>query len=91
VAFLLINIWLDPSMAILWLISLLLFVFGFFISLLYGKANDKIYRSLINIPYFVYHQVISLLKSKSANKHSVATSHYHAQSIGTLKENNDEN
>ncbi|WP_285056444.1 glycosyltransferase [Pedobacter ginsengisoli] len=91
VCFLLVNSWIDPLMAIVWLVGLLLFVTGFFISLFYGKANDKIYRSLINIPYFVYHQVISLLKSKSANKHSVATNHYHSQSIGTLKENNDEN
>jgi cellulose synthase/poly-beta-1,6-N-acetylglucosamine synthase-like glycosyltransferase len=62
--------------AILWLIAFLCFIAFFAIALLNSNTDKRIYRSLTNIPQFVFYQIASLLKSKNANKISVATKHY---------------
>ncbi|WP_316799494.1 glycosyltransferase [Pedobacter frigidisoli] len=69
------NILMGSYMAITWFVALLLFVTGFYIGLRHGKADQKIFRSLLNIPAFMYLQVCSLLKIRNANKRSVATVH----------------
>ncbi len=60
---------------IIWLIGFACFIIGFFISLKSSDTDDKIYKSLINIPKFVFLQLLSLGKVRSANKISVATKH----------------
>lgn len=74
---LIVNIWIDPIMVIVWLIAFLCFIIAFCISIIQKGTNHKIYKSLLNIPTFMILQVISLLKIKSANKISVATKHHH--------------
>ena len=66
---------------IFWCSAFMSFIIGFAISLIFSKTDKKIYLSLIGIPKFIFLQVISLVKSKNANKHSVATQHYHTKNI----------
>lgn len=61
---------------LLWVLAMLIFVLSFFISLIHGKADEKIYKSLKDIPKFMVYQVSSLIKAKRANKISVSTEHY---------------
>ena len=65
---------------ILWIIAFGLFIASFAIALIHAKADVRIYRSLVQIPRFVLYQVISLLNVRKANKISVATKHYVANS-----------
>lgn len=65
----------------IWCCAFGLFIIGFALSLIYSNADKKIYLSLIGIPKFVFLQLISLIKSKNANKHSVSTQHYHTKNI----------
>ena len=59
-----------------WFVAFVLFVLFFLVSLVSSKADKRIYKSLLNIPKFVFYQLISLLKIRKANKISVATRHY---------------
>ena len=72
-----INLFINPFIALLWLIGFALFVIGFFLALLLSPTDKRIYQALTSIPKFIYFQVLSLLKAKNANKHSVATQHFH--------------
>jgi hypothetical protein len=47
--------------------------------------QKRIVRSLVNIPKFVFFQVLALLQVKKANKISVATTHYSNKSINEVK------
>lgn len=76
VFFMLANLWIDPAMSLIWLSGLLLFVGGFILALLRSHTDKRIYSSLGNIPKFMFYQVLSLLRVRKANKHSVATKHY---------------
>ena len=69
------NLFINPILTVVWLLALMLFVLGFYISLKMGRADKKIYKSLINIPNFIFLQVASLLQARNANKKSVATTH----------------
>lgn len=82
----LINLWISPFTSIIWLLAFGLFITGFYLALSSASTDKRIYRSLKNIPYFMFYQVQSLLKSRKANQNSVATKHYHAQSIDNLNE-----
>ena len=77
--FLFVNIFSSLLGLILWLTAFLLFVTGFYIALKHSNADPRIYNSLKGIPRFIFLQVVSLLKSKNANKTSIATTHYHKQ------------
>lgn len=81
--FMLVNLFINPVVSLVWFIGLVLFVVGFFLSLLSSHTDKKIYKSLGNIPKFMFFQVLSLLKVRKANKHSVATSHFGHQSDKT--------
>lgn len=70
-----INIWINPLVSALWVGGLILFVVGFFIALLNSDTDPRIYKSLVNIPRFVFYQIRALFKVKRANQHSVATLH----------------
>ncbi len=58
-----------------WLLGFASFVIGFFISLKASNTDKRIYASLVNIPKFVFFQLLSLSKVRVANKISVATKH----------------
>lgn len=75
VVFMLINVWVAPTLALVWLLGLLTFVAGFFIALLLSDTHPKIYKSLWNIPRFMLYQIMALLKVRKANQISVATKH----------------
>jgi cellulose synthase/poly-beta-1,6-N-acetylglucosamine synthase-like glycosyltransferase len=62
--------------ASVWGAAFILFILSFAIALVHGKADTRIYRSLVEIPKFVMYQVISLLNVRKANKISVATKHF---------------
>ncbi|MGC4233794.1 MAG: glycosyltransferase [Niabella sp.] len=70
-----VNIFIYPSMLFFWLIALFLFFYTFRASLVYFKADQNIYKSLLQAPKFIFFQVIALLKARKANKLSVATKH----------------
>jgi cellulose synthase/poly-beta-1,6-N-acetylglucosamine synthase-like glycosyltransferase len=73
VFFLLVNLLIAPLMSLVWLVGLLVFVLGFYISLKSSATDPKIYQSLINIPRFMFYQLTALLNARRANKISVAT------------------
>lgn len=70
-----INLFVNPLFALYWMIGFVLFCLSFMIALQKGEASDKIRKSLISIPKFIYLQVISLYYSKRANERSVVTKH----------------
>jgi cellulose synthase/poly-beta-1,6-N-acetylglucosamine synthase-like glycosyltransferase len=78
--FLAVNFFINFSVALIWLIGLALFVGCFFIALLSTNTDRRIYHSLINIPKFIWFQLVSLTKIRSANKLSVATEHFYNKS-----------
>jgi len=71
------NIFISFTAVFIWLIGLIAFVLGFYIALAKSDTDKRIWQSLINIPKFIFYQVLSLLKVRKANKHSVATTHYY--------------
>lgn len=73
--FIIINLIISPASLIVWGIALFTFVAVAFRSLGHFKAPDSIYKSLANIPNFIYYQVVALFKARVANKLSVATKH----------------
>lgn len=64
----------------IWLIGFVCFVVGFAISLNASNTDKRIYASLINIPKFIFFQVLSLSKVRVANKVSIATKHQNTSS-----------
>jgi cellulose synthase/poly-beta-1,6-N-acetylglucosamine synthase-like glycosyltransferase len=84
VIFLFINLFVWPLLALIWAVAFLIFVVGFYIALAKSDTDSRIYKSLINIPKFIFFQVISLLKSRTANKRSIATKHSAASSIDQI-------
>ncbi len=87
--FLAANFFLSLTGVILWLAAFLLFITGFLLALLSSHTDARIYRSLVNIPRFIFFQVLSLLKARGANKRSVATVHYQDQTIRQVIKNNE--
>ena len=65
--------------AVVWMLSLMTFILSFYVSLRYSPTDKRIYKSLINIPQFIFYQLISLIKSRQANKISVSTTHYYKE------------
>lgn len=85
------SIWINPLHLFIWGAAFLCFLLGFLISLLSTDTDKRIYRSLVNIPRFMILQVLSLSKVRRANKRSVATRHYHPNTVQpVVKTNNDE-
>jgi cellulose synthase/poly-beta-1,6-N-acetylglucosamine synthase-like glycosyltransferase len=67
------NVFISWVAVALWLVGFLLFVLGFYLALAKSDTDKRIYQSLVNIPKFIYFQILSLLKSRKANQYSVAT------------------
>lgn len=76
VLFMLANLWISSVVSFLWALGLVLFVLGFLLALASSHTDRRIYASLRNIPKFMFYQVLSLLKVRKANRHSVATKHF---------------
>jgi cellulose synthase/poly-beta-1,6-N-acetylglucosamine synthase-like glycosyltransferase len=72
---LIINVFTCLSGAGIWLLGFLIFVAGFYLALVKSHTDKRIYQSLINIPKFIFYQVISLIKARKANERSIATRH----------------
>jgi cellulose synthase/poly-beta-1,6-N-acetylglucosamine synthase-like glycosyltransferase len=70
-----IDVFYFPTQILYWVLAFALFFIGFILSLLLTNTNKNIYRSLWGIPYFIFHQLLSLLKVKKANQISIATKH----------------
>lgn len=82
-----VNVVLNPIVAVYWSLGLALFVTGFVVALAFSETDKRIYQSLINIPKFMFYQVLSLLKVTKANEVSVATKHGVDTSIEDVKGN----
>ncbi|TKK65232.1 glycosyltransferase family 2 protein [Ilyomonas limi] len=79
--FTLVNLFINPIIAFIWIASFVLFLIGFIIPVVHEETDKRIYKSLVKIPMFMFYQVLSLLKVKKANSFSVATQHYHSNTI----------
>lgn len=84
--FMAVNVLVSPVLALVWLGAFVCFVLGFVIALVHGKPDPAVYRSLTGIPKFIFYQVLSLMKIRKANKISVATQHFHDQTIHDIKD-----
>ncbi len=80
-----IDIFIFPMQSFIWFLGFLFFILGFLLALILSNADKRIYASLRGIPKFMYMQVLSLMKMKSANEISVATRHFHDKKIEELK------
>ena len=72
---LIINLFIHPLYSLIWMVAFFIFILGFYISLAKSNTDKLIYKSLINIPVFMFYQVISLLKS-GKQKGNIATRHF---------------
>ncbi|WP_342645495.1 glycosyltransferase [Mucilaginibacter sp. CSA2-8R] len=68
-----VNVLVSWTAVALWAAGFGLFVLGFYLSLVNSETDKRIYASLVNIPKFIYFQILSLLKARKANQYSVAT------------------
>ena len=62
------NLFISFTAVFIWLLGLIAFVLGFYIALAKSDTDKRIWQSLINIPKFIFYQVLSLLKVRKANK-----------------------
>jgi cellulose synthase/poly-beta-1,6-N-acetylglucosamine synthase-like glycosyltransferase len=76
-----INLFIFPIYSIIWLVSIVIFILSFYTSLKNYPTDEKIYNSLINIPKFIYFQIVSLIYVKSANKRSISTVHLYKKNL----------
>lgn len=80
-----VNLFVSLVGFIFWVSGFTIFVVGFYLSLKYSLADKVIYRSLIKIPKFMVLQILSLIKSRNANRRSVATIHYFDKSVDDIQ------
>ena len=73
----------------LWIMGLAIFVAGFGLALARSHTDKRIYRSLINIPKFMFLQVLSLLKLFTPQTNNVATQHYVETHIDDINHKNE--
>lgn len=76
-----VNVFINPQIAIIWILALICFITGFSISIIQKNTDRRIYRALSGIPMFIFYQISSLLRVRSANKISVATRHVHKKNV----------
>lgn len=84
VLFMLANLLISFTAVTVWASAFLIFIIGFYTALAKSQTDARIYRSLINIPRFMFFQVLSLLKSRTANKRSIATKHTYTGTIDQI-------
>ncbi|WP_158827165.1 glycosyltransferase [Mucilaginibacter lacusdianchii] len=78
------NIFISWTGVAVWMSGFILFVLGFYIALVKSDTDQRIWQSLVNIPKFIYFQILSLLKARRANQHSVATQHTYNSASGNV-------
>lgn len=83
----LIDLFFLPEMLYFWAGAIICFLTVFFAALSYFRAPGVIYKALVNIPKFIFLQVLSLMKAKRANEISVATVHYSDHHIDEVRGN----
>jgi cellulose synthase/poly-beta-1,6-N-acetylglucosamine synthase-like glycosyltransferase len=76
-----INLFIAPVAAMFWSFGIFFFIAGFVFSLINSETDKRVYHSLINIPKFIFFQVLSLAKVGKANRYSVATQHFHKAKV----------
>lgn len=76
-----VNVFINPQIAIIWILALSCFITGFSISIIQKNTDRRIYRALSGIPMFIFYQILSLFRVRSANKISVATRHVHKKNV----------
>ncbi len=84
VMFAFLNLFLNPIVTLIWVTGLLAFVLGFFVPVLSPETDKRVLQSLINIPKFMFFQVVSLMNVRKANKRSVATRHFNEVKIDEI-------
>ncbi len=82
--FMFINLFISITVAFIWMLAFVIFIAGFYLALARSETDARIYRSLINIPKFIFFQVISLINARTANKRSVATKHTYTGSVNPI-------
>jgi cellulose synthase/poly-beta-1,6-N-acetylglucosamine synthase-like glycosyltransferase len=70
-----VNVFINPIYTLIWIGAFCAFALSFYFSLRKHGTDPKIYKSLLNIPKFIYFQLLSLVYAKQANQRSVATKH----------------
>jgi cellulose synthase/poly-beta-1,6-N-acetylglucosamine synthase-like glycosyltransferase len=75
------NAWLSIVGFTLWMTAFTCFLAGFAVALYHSKPDKRIIRSLAGIPRFMWCQCIALIRTRKANKISVATTHYNSTTI----------
>ena len=79
------NLFIFPWIAFVWFTGFIAFVAAFILALTHSHTDKRIYHSLVNIPRFMFYQVVSLAHSARANKRSVATRHYNHSKIDEIQ------
>ncbi len=82
----LLNVFVNTTIALIWIGLLMIFVAGFLFALKIMKAPKTLYKALWHIPAFMFFQVLSLMKAKKANQISVATVHQHHKKMEEVKD-----
>ncbi|UBM60733.1 glycosyltransferase [Marinilongibacter aquaticus] len=73
--FALVNLIFAPLLFVYWCVAFALFFLSFAVALNQPEVDPGIKKALLKAPKFIYFQVLALLKSRRANKISVATKH----------------
>lgn len=83
--FFLVDLFVWPIGALLWIIAGALFIVGFIIALKEMRAPAQLYTALTGAPKFIFLQILSLFKAKKANQLSVSTENTFHTDIETLQ------
>jgi cellulose synthase/poly-beta-1,6-N-acetylglucosamine synthase-like glycosyltransferase len=70
----------------IWLLALFLFLAGFILALKLSVIDKRIYQSLVNIPKFMFLQILSVLRIFKGQKNNVATTHYVDKHIDEIEQ-----
>ncbi|MES3018343.1 MAG: glycosyltransferase [Bacteroidota bacterium] len=79
------NFLLNPVIALIWALALLIYVISFIIPFYYFPVDKRIKASMVYIPSFIYFQVAALFKVKSIDQGSIATKHFHKDKSENIK------
>ena len=80
------NLFININHSLVWAAGFASFILSFILALLSSDTDKRIYQSLVNIPKFMFFQVISLINSRRANQRSIATKHNNQTAIKDIVE-----
>jgi cellulose synthase/poly-beta-1,6-N-acetylglucosamine synthase-like glycosyltransferase len=69
------NFFIDKKLMMGWIIVLFIFALSFMIVVLFKAANRTIYKAILYMPLFLFHQVKSLIKINMNKKSILKTTH----------------